>query len=68
MQTTPRGKQLDQSEAMNPILSDSFTEEVLSEVKCLKCEWQGSLLEAEKAARYRRFIWTDEDTPGIKFY
>ena len=68
MQTTLLGKQLEQSDAINPVMSDRFTEEDLPEVKCLKCEWQGSLLEAEKAARYRRFIWTDEDVPGIKFY
>ena len=41
-------------------------EENMPEMKCIKCGWQGSLLEAEKAARNRRFIWTDEDALEIK--
>lgn len=38
----------------------------MPEMKCIKCGWQGSILDAEKAFRIRRFIWTDEDALEIE--
>jgi len=43
-------------------------EEDMPEIECIKCGWRGSKVEVEKATRMRRFIWTDEDLPGIIFY
>ena len=43
-------------------------EESAPEMECIKCGWQGSKVEVEKATRLRRFIWTDEDMSGITFY
>jgi len=43
-------------------------EEEMPEMECIKCGWQGSKVEVEKATRMRRFIWTDEDMPGIIFH
>ena len=40
-------------------------EENMPEMQCITCDWQGSLAEVEHATRMRRFIWTDEDLPGI---
>ena len=41
--------------------------QVPPEVRCIKCNWEGNRLEAEKATRLRRFIWTEEDGNGITF-
>lgn len=49
------------------VMGGCCVEEDMPEMRCIKCGWQGSALEAEKAARVRRFIWTDEDEGGITF-
>jgi hypothetical protein len=38
------------------------------EMECIDCGWQGSKLDVKKATRRRRFIWTDEDAPGIIYH
>jgi len=43
-------------------------EEDMPEMECIKCGWRGSKVDVEKATRMRRFIWTDEDMPGIIFH
>ena len=49
------------------VMGGCCIQENMPEVRCIKCGWQGYSLEAEKAARVRRFIWTDEDEGGITF-
>jgi hypothetical protein len=56
------------SEEPNPhvfVMGGCCIEDDMPEMKCIKCGWQGSSLEAEKTARLRRFIWTDEDETGF---
>ena len=40
-------------------------EEDMPEMECIKCGWRGLKVDVDKATRMRRFIWTDEDMPGI---
>ena len=37
----------------------------MPEMECIKCGWRGLKVDVDKATRMRRFIWTDEDMPGI---
>lgn len=37
----------------------------MPEMNCIECGWQGSKFEVKKSTRMRRFIWTDQDAPGI---
>ena len=50
------------------VIGGCCIEEDMPEMECIKCGWQGSKVEVEKATRKRRFIWTDEDMRGIIFY
>lgn len=67
IRTILRGMPSEEPDPDEFVIGGCCIEEDMPEMKCIKCGWQGSLIEAEKATRNRRFIWTDDDAPGINF-
>lgn len=65
IRTILNGIPLEEPDPNDLVIGSSSIEEDTTELKCIKCGWHGPLLDVEKATRYRRFIWTDEDAPGI---
>jgi hypothetical protein len=50
------------------VVGGCLIDEGAPEMECIECHWAGSKTDVAKAARTKRFIYTDEDLTGLIIY